>query len=164
MSLNKRLINTGAGFTPEFAAASTTSFGMSGDQNFATKTITLTLDYLDPATSTYINYYTEQWTNSNANLTITPSAGAFLFATNTKTRRTIKFTGSMYFGAYFTPNQITRAGSYVFSNVTLTRLDSGDSFYPSITSTSLSGAGINYSDNGGNYNLIGAEMIFDYNL
>jgi len=163
MAFGNRLINTGGAFAPEYAASTLNSFGISDDNNFATKTVTLTLDYLDPATSTYINYYTEQWIQGGRNNTFTPASGAALFATNTKTRRTIRVTGSMSSVTYLTPNTITRAGSYVFSNVAISKVDSGDSLYTSISSTSVSGTGINYSDTG-NYNLLGVEMIFNYTL
>jgi hypothetical protein len=162
MSLNKRLINTGGVFAPEFAASTPASFSIANDNNFATKTVKFTLDYYDAASDSYINYYTEQWVSAAKNITFTPASGSELFATNTKTRRTITITGAMSSTSYLTPNQITRAGSYVFSNVSISALDSSDNLYQSTSSTSISATSLN--NGGNNYNLLGTQVIFDYTL
>ena len=163
MSFGNRLINTGGGaVAPEFAASTPTTFSMINDVNFATKTVVLTLDYYDSATDSYINYYTEQWVSAAQNITFTPASGSELFATNTKTRRTIRFTGTMSSQAYLNTNTITRAGSYVFSNVSISLLDATDTLYQSISSTSISATSLN--NGGGNYDLLGNQVIFDYTL
>jgi hypothetical protein len=161
MSLNKRLINTGGVFTPEFAAGEIRGSQMLNDDNFSTKIFTFTLDYLDPTTNTYINYYTQQWNSGSRNYPFTPSFEEY--ATNTFTRRTIRVVSTDYAIRNYAATTLngSRLGSYQFSSITGTVLNTGDNFYPSFSSTSISAT---CDNNGNNYNLTGFSVEFLYTL